>query len=122
MTDPSADIDAFLAKVPETARSSLDSLRRAIRRIAPDAVEKIGYGVPAFSYRGRPLVSYGAGKEHCSFYVQSPAVIERFAAELDGFDLSKGTVHFPPGTTLPDTLVEMLVRARMEETDAIVGR
>lgn len=122
MTDPSADIDAFLARLPETARSSLDSLRRTIRRVAPEAVEKIGYGVPAFSYRGRPLVSYGAGKAHCSFYVQSPAVIERFATELEGFDLSKGTVRFPPGTTLPESLVEMLVRARMEETEAVVER
>lgn len=122
MTDPSADIDAFLAKVPETARSSLDSLRQTIKRVAPEAVEKIGYGVPAFSYRGRPLVSYGAGKEHCSFYVQSPAVIERFAAELEGFNLSKGTVHFPPGTTLPETLVAMLVRARMDETESVVGK
>ncbi len=122
MTDPSADVDAFLARVPETARASLESLRRTIKRVAPQAVEKIGYGVPAFAYLDRPLVSYGAGKEHCSFYVQSPTVMERFAAELEGFKTSKGTVHFPHGTTLPDSLVETLVRARLEESEAAIRR
>jgi len=122
MTDSSADIDAFLAKIPGPARSSLESLRAVIKKTAPDAVEKIGYGVPAFSYLGRPLVSFGAGKKHCSFYVQSPEVMRRFAAELHGLETSKGTVHFQPGTTLPDSLVEILVRARMTETEEAASK
>ena len=73
--------------------------------------------MPAFKYHGRPLVSYGAGKNHCAFYVQSPAVMDAHRAELESYDTSKGTVRFAASEPLPDALVTMLVRARMAETD-----
>lgn len=117
MTSRSPEIDAFLAGLPADARSALEGLRRAIAAAAPDAVEGIGYGVPAFRYRGRPLVSFGAGKRHCSFYVQSPAVIDAHRAELEGYDCSKGTIRFAPAEPLPADLVARLVEARMAEVD-----
>jgi uncharacterized protein YdhG (YjbR/CyaY superfamily) len=113
-----ADIDAMLAAQPAEVRTALDRLRRTIAAAAPDAVEAISYGVPAFKYRGRPLVSYGAGKNHCAFYVQSPAVMDAHRDALAGLDTSKGTIRFSPDAPLPDDLVTALVRARMAETDA----
>ena len=74
--------------------------------------------MPAFRYRGRPLVSFGAGKGHCAFYVQSPAVMEAHRAELEGYDTAKGTIRFAAAKPLPAPLVTKLVRARMAETDA----
>lgn len=114
---PSPEVDAVLATLPDDVRGALEQLRATIRAAAPEAVEGIGYGVPAFRYRGRPLVSFGAGKSHCSFYVQSPAVIEAFAEALAGHRTSKGTVHFQPEQPIPAELVRGLVRARMAETD-----
>ncbi len=114
----SAEVDAFLAAVPDEARASLEALRGTIAAASPEAVEGIGYGVPAFKYRGRPLVSFAAAKGHCSFYVQSPAVMEAHRDELATYDTSKGTIHFAAGTFLPDGLVTKLVKARMAETDA----
>ena len=58
----SREIDAFLAALPADVQGALEGLRRTITAAAPDAVEVIAYGVPAFRYRGRPLVSFGAGK------------------------------------------------------------
>lgn len=115
---PSAEVDAFLAALPEDAQMALERLRQTIRAAAPTAVETISYGVPAFKYRGRPLVSFGAGKAHCAFYVQSPAVMDSHAAELASYDTSKGTVRFSPGEPLPSALVTKLVEARIAETDA----
>jgi uncharacterized protein YdhG (YjbR/CyaY superfamily) len=114
----SDEIDAFLAGLPEDVRGALEDLRRTIATAAPDAVEGIGYGVPAFKYRGRPLVSFGAAKEHCSFYVQSPAVLDAHRDELAGYDTAKGTIRFTPDKPLPASLVTTLVKARMAETDA----
>lgn len=114
----SVDVDAFLAALPSETSTALENLRRAIRAAAPDAEESINYGVPAFKYRGRPLVSFGAAKGHCSFYVQSPAVMDAHGDELASYDTSKGTVRFPPDKPLPDALVAKLVRARLAETDA----
>jgi uncharacterized protein YdhG (YjbR/CyaY superfamily) len=99
-------------------REALEDLRQTIATAAPDAVEAIGYGVPAFKYRGRPLVSFGGGKNHCSFYVQSPAVMEAYADELAGYDTAKGTIRFAPLEPLPADLVTKLVKARIAETDA----
>jgi uncharacterized protein YdhG (YjbR/CyaY superfamily) len=114
----SADVDAFLAALPDEMRTALENLRRAIAAAAPGSEESINYGVPAFKYRGRPLVSFGAAKNHCSFYVQSLAVMEAHRDELATFETSKGTVRFTPDAPPPDALVAMLVRARMAETDA----
>lgn len=112
------DIDEFLAGLPEETRSALEGLRRTIAKAAPEAVEAISYGVPAFKYRGRPLVSFGAGKQHCAFYVQSPAVMEAHRDELVGYETAKGTIRFAPGEPLPADLVTKLVKARIAETDA----
>jgi uncharacterized protein YdhG (YjbR/CyaY superfamily) len=114
----SPEIDAFLAAVPTDVRDALEALRRTIAAAAPDAVEAIAYGVPAFRYRGRPLVSFGAGKGHCSFYVQSPAVMEAHRAALEGYDTAKGTIRFAPDRPPPAALVTTLVLARVAETDA----
>jgi uncharacterized protein YdhG (YjbR/CyaY superfamily) len=114
----STDIANVLAALPEDARKALEALRRTIAAAAPEAVETISYGVPAFKYRGRPLVSFAAAKNHCSFYVQSPAVMDAHRDELASYDTSKGTVRFAPDAPPPDALITQLVKARMAETDA----
>jgi uncharacterized protein YdhG (YjbR/CyaY superfamily) len=116
-TKKQATIDDFLANVSPEARAALEQLRGWIREAAPDAVETIAYGVPAFKYRGRPFVSFGATQNHCAFYVQSPAVMEAHGDELATYDTSKGTVRFTPDAPLPRDLVMKLVKARMAEID-----
>ncbi len=119
MVSPPPEVEAFLAALPDDRRTALLALRDVIAEAAPDAVESVSYGVPAFKYRGRPLVSYGSSKAHCSFYVQSPAVMEAHREDLDGYDTAKGTVHFTPEAPLPSGLVQKLVTARIAETDAV---
>ncbi len=117
-TTASAQIDAHLAALPEPMRTALEGLRRAIATAAPDAEEAISYGAPAFKYRGRPLVSYGAARNHGSLYVMSPVVMAAHAELVAPYDTSKGTVRFAAEDPLPEDLVSTLVRARMAETDA----
>lgn len=114
---PAASVDEFLAAVPEPQRAALEELRRVIRAAAPDATELINYGVPMFRLAGRNLVSFGAAKEHCSLYVQSPAVMEAHAADLAGFKTSKGSVSFTPDKAIPPDLVTKLVKARIAENE-----
>src|SRR5918994_5048228 len=118
----SSEIDTFLADLPREMREPLEGLRRTIAAAAPDAVEGIGYGIPAFKYRGRPLVSFGAGKNHCSFYVQSPAVMEAHRDELAGYDTARGTIRFAPDKPLAASLVTKLVKARIAEIDVAAQR
>ena len=116
-TDPrgARDVDAYLASLPSEAATALRKLREAIRGIAPTAEEGFSYGLPAFRLGGRPLVCYGASKQHCSFYPMSPAVMEDLASDLAAYDTSKGTIRFSPEKPLPLPLVRKLVKARIAE-------
>ena len=122
MSPVAASVEEFLATVPPDKRAALEDLREVIRGAAPGATELINYGVPMFRLNGKNLVSYAAAKDHCSFYVQSPAVMEAHAAELAGFKTSKGTVNFTPDKPIPAELVTKLVKARIAENEAAANR
>jgi uncharacterized protein YdhG (YjbR/CyaY superfamily) len=109
-------IDDFLSALPDDRRMAIESLQARIRTLVPEATERISYGVPAFFLDGHSLVSVGAARTHCSFYVQSTAVIDAFADELRaaGFRVTAGSVLFQPDQPLPDALLERLVRTRVE--------
>jgi uncharacterized protein YdhG (YjbR/CyaY superfamily) len=113
-----ATVEAFLAQVPEPAHAALQRLREQIRSAAPGAVELINYGVPMFRVGGKNLVSYAAARTHCSFFVQSPSIMEQFASELSGYDTAKGTIRFKPEKPIAATLVKKIVKARIEENAA----
>ena len=52
----------------------------------------------------------------------STAVMATHADELGPFLAGKGTIRFTPDVPLPATLVEKLVKARLEENAARSGR
>jgi uncharacterized protein YdhG (YjbR/CyaY superfamily) len=114
-------VEEYLASVPDDARMALESLRRTIRSVVPDAEEVISYGIPTFRQQGG-LVAFGAAKGHCGFYVMSTAVMEAHRGEMEGFSTAKGTVRFTPDKPLPEALVKKLVLARIAENEAVAAR
>ncbi len=113
------DVERYLARVPEPARTTLEKVRALIRSAAPaEATEAISYGIPAFKYKGL-LVAYGAFWKHCSFFPASGSLLEEFAEELRGFPTSKGTIRFAPDKPLPAALVRKMVRARVAKIDGM---
>jgi uncharacterized protein YdhG (YjbR/CyaY superfamily) len=113
--DPATrDVDKYLARVPEPARSALTKLRATIRSAVPrDATETISYRIPAFKYNGL-LLWYAAFSDHCSLF-PTASVIAAFKKELKGFTTSKGTIQFPTDKPLPAGLVRRLVQARVAQ-------
>ena len=111
----SLDVDKYLAKVPEPARSTLKKVRAAIRSSAPrEATEAISYSVPAFRYNGL-LVAYAAFRDHCSFFPGSGTLLEEFKDHLKDYPCSKGTIRFALDKPLPAALVKKMVQARVRK-------
>ncbi len=111
---PTGTIDEYLAALPDGKRAALERLRAQIRAAAPDAVEGIAYGMPAYRLGGRYLVGFGVTKDGCSFYVGREP-LNAGVEELGGYRLWKGTINFPVDRPLPEELVARLVRLRVDE-------
>jgi len=107
------DVDAYLARVPEPARTTLEKMRAMVRAAAPkDATEAISYGIPSFQYKGG-VVWYAAFKKHCSFFPMDHSLEEEFEEELKKYSTSKGTIQFPVDKPLSKALVTRIVKSRV---------
>jgi uncharacterized protein YdhG (YjbR/CyaY superfamily) len=114
LSPTSPSVDAYLAALPEDQRSALADLRATIKAAVPEAVESIAYQMPAYKYKGKPLIYFGAAKNHCGIYGARAEDLE----ELKAFEVSKGTVRFSPDKPVPPEVVRRLVKARMAEIEA----
>lgn len=108
-----SNVDKYIENQTEKSQIILNKIRKIIKEIAPDAVEKMGYGVPEFNLNG-PLVYFAAFKNHIGFYPTSSGVSE-FIKEADKYYGGKGTIKFPIDEPIPYDLIKRIVRFRMKE-------
>jgi uncharacterized protein YdhG (YjbR/CyaY superfamily) len=106
-------VDEYLATMPAATREKLESLRKTIHEAAPEATEKIGYGIPTFVFHGN-LVHFAGYEHHVGFYPGS-SPIRHFADELEAYETAKGTIRFPLDSPLPLDLVRRIVEFRVAE-------
>ena len=107
-------VDEYFSSLPETARIKLEMLRKIIRNVVPGAAELISYNMPAFRFHGL-LLYFAAHKEHIGFYPGNTMAIEMFKKELTGYRTSKGTIQLPLDKDLPVTLIENIIRFRVQQ-------
>lgn len=107
------EVDAYLAGVEEPKRSTLEALRRSIRAVVPEAEEGLSYGVPAFRVGGQVVAGFAAFKGHLAYLPHSGQVLADLGDLLDGYERTKGSLHFPVDEPLPDDLVRRLVEAKL---------
>jgi uncharacterized protein YdhG (YjbR/CyaY superfamily) len=110
-----ATIDDYLATVSDQKRSALESLRKTIRSIIPEAEECISYGMPAFRLHGAVVAGFSATAKGCSYFPFSGSTLKTLAPHLGGYEQTKGSLHFSPDEPLPPSLVRRLIKARIAE-------
>src|ERR1019366_2323081 len=112
-------IDEYIAAQPEAVRPKLEQVRAAIRRAVPEAVEGIGYRMPGYKLHGKPMLYFAAFKEHYSLFAASGTFFAALEDELRGYELRKGTVHFPLAKPVPVKLISRIAKLRAAGIAAI---
>lgn len=107
------DIDEYLANFSGETRQKLDTIRRIVKEVAPEATEKISYGIPTFAYAGKNLVHFAGYDSHIGFYPGS-VPIKEFEKDLTGYKTSKGTIQFPIDKPLPEELIIKITQLCVE--------
>lgn len=121
--EPVATIDEYISTVPEVMQGPLERLRALVKKVVPDAVERISYNVPTFLHHGH-LVGFSVSqtqrrkKQFISFHVMSPKVMKAMKEELVGYETTTATLHIPIEKALPSAIIKRIVLARVEENDA----
>ena len=84
------DVNEYIANAPQDLQSKLKQLRKAIKDCAPEAQERISYGMPYYSYKGR-LAYFAYGKLHIGMYAMPP-IIDGHQDELKKYQTAKATI------------------------------
>lgn len=108
------DVDDYVNKSGDNVREKLKELREIIKTNAPDAEERIGYGMPGYYLNG-PLVYFGGFKNHVSLFGTASKVVDKYKEELKSYKTSKGTIQFPLDEPLPINLIKNIVVDRVKE-------
>lgn len=105
------EIDNYINNFTGEVHARLVQMREIIRSEAPDALELLSYGMPAYKLNGKPLVYFAGYKNHVGFYA-TPTGHEAFKDDLAKYKQGKGSVQFPNTEPLPVDLVRRIVRFR----------
>jgi uncharacterized protein YdhG (YjbR/CyaY superfamily) len=96
----------------------LTELRETIRKAAPEADERISYGMPYYHLNGR-LAYFQAHAHHIGLY---PFTLEEArAVGLEQHVAAKATLQFPLDQPLPLAAIHKLIEQRAKTNKAKVG-
>ena len=112
-------VDAYISSLPPDVQAILQRIRSIVHKVAPQAQEAIGYGMPAFRLHGM-LLYFAAFRHHVGLYppVSGDAALERAVAPYAG---PKGNLRFPLDEPIPFELIERIARLRLKQDLAKAG-
>lgn len=102
-------IDEYIANFPDETADSLQKIRQTIAKVAPEAKEKISYGIPTFTLNGKNLIHFGGYDKFVSIY-PGAAGVAAFQDKLTDCKTSKGTIQFPLEKPIPFDLIAEITK------------
>lgn len=110
--DQPQTVDAYIARQDAAVQPRLREIRAILRAALPEAEERISWSMPTY-WKGRNILHFAAAKKHLGLYPGGEAS-EVFAAELQGYEVSKGTIRLPYDRELPAELIARIARWCLE--------
>ncbi|ROI01332.1 DUF1801 domain-containing protein [Chryseobacterium sp. G0240] len=116
--DSFKNIDEYILFFPVEVQVKLQELRGFIHIQVSELEEYIGYQMPAFRYKGKPLVYFAAYKQHIGFYPGAEG-IKSFEKDFEErkYKYSKGAVQFPIAVDIPFDLVKKIMDFRVQQIE-----
>lgn len=107
-----ANIEAYIAALPEAVRDIAEKVRQTIRIAAPQATEAIKYGMPAFQIEGRSFLYMAVWKKHVGLYpiYRGDAAFE---AAVGPFRAKTDTVQFMLDKPMPLDLIARIAQSQL---------
>ena len=105
------DVDDYILQNPPEIQLILIELRAMVRKAAPEAREKISYGIPAFEQNGI-ILWFGAFKDHISIFppINGDAELQKETAR---FANDKGNLLFYYNQAIPFELIERVISQKV---------
>jgi len=113
-------MDDYIFSFPKNVQKILEELRATIKAAAPEAGEKISYGIPTFTLNGTYLIYFAGWKNHISIY-PIPTGGEAFNKAVSKYVEGKGTLKFPLDKPLPLKLIARIVKYRVADNVSSTG-
>jgi uncharacterized protein YdhG (YjbR/CyaY superfamily) len=108
-------IDEYIDTFPEDMQTILKQVRKTIKTAAPEAGERISYGIPTFTLNGKYLIYFAGWKHHISIY-PIPIGDDAFNQEIAPYVSGKGTLKFPTDKPMPLKLITKIVKLKVAES------
>lgn len=107
-------VEQYVAQFDGEIARRLNAIRELVKKLVPEAVESLSYGLIGYKYKGKPLVYIGGFSKHIGFYA-TPNGHEAFREDFSAYKQGKGSVQFPLNVPLPLELIERVIVYRKEQ-------
>lgn len=112
-----ASFDAYLETVAAANRAALEAVIATVSDHVPEAEPGLAYGMPAFRYKGRPLIGFSRNRFGLNLYPFDPRIIAALAHELRDYKLGKGVVRFSAEQPISVEAVRLMLELRIAQLE-----
>ena len=110
-------IDEVLGSFPEKQSRTLWSVYNTLHSLLPSSEQDMSWGMPTFRCEGIIVTSLLGFQNHNSLF-PGPEVMDIMGEALEGYTVTKGTIHFDKEKAPPKSFLRAVVTARIQAINA----
>lgn len=110
-----AEVTKHLTKFDKPQRDALETVRKYIREIIPEADEVIKWNMPTFVLNGKGVIAFDGFKRHNSIFPYDQTIRSQLKDDLLEFEQTKGSIHFGKNQVFPKSILKKILRIRLKD-------